>query len=116
MECLRCRVLRKASRDIKKKPNRIRKIQEKTDFCELEMLNNSGNSIGSLAVRYNKTSNDAKKAEELDKICLSACLHRINSTSLSSSGYWYNFQDNPYFASAGDVKFIVVSCFSLRAL
>ncbi|RMC00556.1 hypothetical protein DUI87_23172 [Hirundo rustica rustica] len=27
----------------------------------------------------------------------------------SVKGYWYNFQDNPYFASAGDVKFIGVS-------
>lgn len=53
----------------------------------LEMLNNSGNSIGCLAVRYNKTSNDAEKAEELDKVYLSACLYTINSTSLSSSCY-----------------------------
>lgn len=85
-------------------------------LCVLEMWNNSGNSIGSLAVRYNKTSNDAEKAEELDKVYLSACLYRINSTSLSSSGYWYGFQDNPYFASAGDVKLVVLSCFRLKAI
>lgn len=50
----------------------------------------------SLAVRYNKTCNDAGKAEELDKVCLSACLSRINSASLLSSvTIQYNLQDNP---------------------
>lgn len=34
-------------------------------LCVLKMLNNSGNSIGSVAARYNKASNDAENAEEL---------------------------------------------------
>lgn len=56
-------------------------------LCVLKMLNNPGNNIDSLEVRYNKTSNDVEKAEEIDKVYLSACLYRINSTCLSSSCY-----------------------------
>lgn len=78
------------------------------------MLNISGNSIDSLAVRY-KTFNDAEKAEEFDKVYLSACFYRINSTSLSSSGYNTIQFSGQYFADAG-VKFIPLSCFSLKAL
>lgn len=94
----------------------IGRIQERMTLCVLKMLNISGNSIDSLAVRYNKTFNDAEKAEEFDKVYLSACFYRINSTSLSSSGYNTIQFSGQYFADTGAVKFILLSCFSLKAL